>query len=200
VDGPLALRVAYPPPAATIAVTDSNFVFGQTGSGQAALTINGAPVQVAPNGAFLAYLPVPRDGVYRLRGTKGTDTAAVEHRVTVPAAAVAPPPGARITSITPAGALAVLPGEWVEVSVRGTPAARVQLVLPDGSRLPLVESGAVAEMQAADDFRPAPLPVRPSTALYRAVVPATVPWLTRDTSVARPRLMGLTERALADRA
>jgi N-acetylmuramoyl-L-alanine amidase len=89
-------------------------------------------------------------------------------------------------------------GEWVEVRVRGTPGARVQLVLPDGSLVPLVESGAVAELQAADDFRAAPPAAgRPSTVLYSAVVPANAPWLSRDTAVARPRLLGLTERALA---
>ena len=36
------------------------------GSGRATLMINGAPVDVAPNGAFLAFLPVPQDGRYVL--------------------------------------------------------------------------------------------------------------------------------------
>jgi len=201
VDGPLQLSVVYPPAGARVAVRDSNFIFGATGSGQASLTINGAPVTVAPNGAFLAYLPVPPDGVYRLQAAKGTETAAMEQRVDVPAPTGPAPSGARITSITPAGALAVEAGEGVEVSVRGSPGARVQLVLPDGARVPLVESGALAEIEPADDFRAAPPAgsARPSTVLYHTVVPATMPWVARDTSVAQPRLGAITARALADR-
>ncbi|HEX3868162.1 MAG TPA: hypothetical protein VHV78_15470, partial [Gemmatimonadaceae bacterium] len=59
VEGALAPRLVYPTPGQHIGVRDSNFVFGTVGNGHATLTINGAPVTVAPNGAFLAYLPVP---------------------------------------------------------------------------------------------------------------------------------------------
>ena len=99
-DGPLRLEVGYPPEGSTIAVRDSNFIFGSTGSGQTQLTINGQSVQVAPNGGFLAYIPVPADGVYRLNATKGTETATLERRITVPAApaAAAATAAARITS------------------------------------------------------------------------------------------------------
>src|SRR5690606_23121287 len=66
-DGPLALDVVYPAEGARIATRDSTFVFGSTGTGRAQLTINGASVPVQPNGAFLAFLPVPVDGIYRFR-------------------------------------------------------------------------------------------------------------------------------------
>jgi N-acetylmuramoyl-L-alanine amidase len=59
VSGPLSLRVTYPDSLARIAVRDSNFLFGSTGTGDAGLTIDGTPVSVEPNGAFLAWLPVP---------------------------------------------------------------------------------------------------------------------------------------------
>src|SRR5512133_1868820 len=59
VDGPLAIRVVYPPAGATIQVRDSNFIFGTVGSGKATLTINGTPVPVVPNGSFIAFLPLP---------------------------------------------------------------------------------------------------------------------------------------------
>lgn len=59
VDGQLRINVIYPPPNHDLAVRDSNFILGSVGSGLAELTINGAPVQVQPNGAFLAWLPVP---------------------------------------------------------------------------------------------------------------------------------------------
>src|SRR5687768_15133090 len=57
--GPIALRVVYPPSGSQIATRDSNFIFGSVGSGTATLRINGRPVEVKPNGSFLAYLPVP---------------------------------------------------------------------------------------------------------------------------------------------
>src|SRR5690606_18220993 len=66
---------------------DSTFIYGSTATGEATLWINGDPVPVQPNGAFLAYLPVPADGVYRLRAVAGGETASLEVRVVVP-----PPP------------------------------------------------------------------------------------------------------------
>jgi N-acetylmuramoyl-L-alanine amidase len=59
VTGPLAPKLVFPEANQTIPVRDSNFIFGSVGNGHATVTINGAPVTVAPNGTFLAYLPVP---------------------------------------------------------------------------------------------------------------------------------------------
>src|SRR6185503_9297393 len=59
VEGPLNPKVVFPERNQAITVRDSNFVFGSVGNGHAKLTINGTPVPVAPNGTFLAYLPVP---------------------------------------------------------------------------------------------------------------------------------------------
>src|SRR5215213_4330941 len=43
VRGPLALRVAYPPPETVLQVRDSSFFFGTAGSGDARVTIDGQP-------------------------------------------------------------------------------------------------------------------------------------------------------------
>src|SRR5579872_3353453 len=59
VTGPPVIAVVYPRPGATVAVRDSNFILGSIGTGDATLTINNTPVHVEPNGAFLAWLPVP---------------------------------------------------------------------------------------------------------------------------------------------
>lgn len=77
VDGPLAVRVAYPAPNQLITSRDSNFIFGSVGSGRAQLTINGMPVKVAPNGAFLGYLANPAGATprYDIVATRGTDSA-----------------------------------------------------------------------------------------------------------------------------
>ena len=69
VNGPLAIDVVYPREGSNIAVRDSTFLFGNVGTGGATLRINGAPVPVEPNGAFLAFLPVPPDGVYRVEAS-----------------------------------------------------------------------------------------------------------------------------------
>ncbi|HTC23873.1 MAG TPA: hypothetical protein VK688_05890, partial [Gemmatimonadales bacterium] len=52
--GPLALTVVYPPADAVVDARDSSFLFGSAGTGAAQLTINGTPVRVWPNGAWLA--------------------------------------------------------------------------------------------------------------------------------------------------
>src|SRR5580765_2015739 len=77
VDGPLNIVTAFPKANDVISVRDSNFIFGVTGNGRAALTINGAPVPVAPNGTFLAYLPVPPPTAprYELVARTATDSS-----------------------------------------------------------------------------------------------------------------------------
>src|SRR6185295_5944844 len=63
VHGPLEIRIVYPSPTDVVAAEDSSFLFGSVGDGDATLSVNGRPVPVAPNGAFLAWLPFPRDSV-----------------------------------------------------------------------------------------------------------------------------------------
>jgi N-acetylmuramoyl-L-alanine amidase len=99
VNGPPAISVVYPHEGATIAVRDSNFILGSVGSGDATLTINGFPVHVEPNGAFLAWLPVPDSATsrYDLVAVEGTDTVRYTHPVKIALAdtvttVVAPPP------------------------------------------------------------------------------------------------------------
>ncbi|MCU0624736.1 MAG: hypothetical protein MUF53_12870, partial [Gemmatimonadaceae bacterium] len=144
--GPLAIRVVYPKPNDVISARDSNFMFGSVGSGDATLSINGTAVPVQPNGAFLAWLPVPA-GVparYDLVATRGADTARAVHLVRPPAP---------VTPWADTGRLAVQPGsvvpapgntgvyrgdEPIRVGVRTSATAEVTLVLADSSRLPLI--------------------------------------------------------------
>lgn len=85
VTGPIAIRVVYPREGQLIASRDSNFIFGSVGSGDVSLRINGFVVPVLPNGAFLAFLPLPgtSDAVYRLEVARGRDTVRATHRVTL---------------------------------------------------------------------------------------------------------------------
>ena len=88
--GSLTPRVVYPAANALIQSRDSNFIFGSTGNGHAALTINGATVHVWPNGAYLAFLPVPPADAprYDLVVAAGGDTA----RFTLPVRLLPPRP------------------------------------------------------------------------------------------------------------
>lgn len=109
-DAPIAIKTVFPEANQTIPVRDSNFVFGSVGNGHATLTINGTPVRVAPNGTFLAYLPVPPSTSprYELVAQNGADNA----RLTVPVKV----PGPR-TQLALTGPLVVDTGS---ASPRGT--------------------------------------------------------------------------------
>lgn len=99
-NGPLAIAVAYPHPGDARPRVDSTFIFGTVGTGAADLRIGGVPVQVAPNGAFLAYLPLPANGVWELEARAHGETV----RQTVAYRAPPPPPSAAPATASPAPA------------------------------------------------------------------------------------------------
>lgn len=150
--GPLAIRVVYPPDGAPIAARDSNFIFGSVGSGEAALLINGTPVAVAPNGSFLAFLPVPAGprATYEIVATQGADTARLTHRVLTPAPRIALSDAGPLvvdsTSLAPRGRLVLERWEPVRVSIRAPANALTELQLADGALVPMLpaDSNAVA--------------------------------------------------------
>jgi len=83
VTGPIVINVVYPKLGAVIQSRDSNFVLGSVGTGDATLTINGYPVSVRANGAFLGWLPVP-DSVtsrYDLVAIAGADTGRLSYPI-----------------------------------------------------------------------------------------------------------------------
>jgi len=86
VDGPIAIRIVYPQSGQTITSRDSNFIFGSVGSGKATLRINGTPVRVYPNGAFLAFLPNPPapSPRYELVAERGGESVRVTHSIAYP--------------------------------------------------------------------------------------------------------------------
>lgn len=145
--GPIALRVVYPPAGSTIATRDSNFIFGSVGSGGASLRLNGRPVEVKPNGSFLAFLPVPviegsTAAVYEVEVAQGSDTVRSQHRVLVPSEPRAlPSSGPAIVdsaSLSPGTRQVLTRWDPVRVSLRIATGARADLQLPDGARLPML--------------------------------------------------------------
>lgn len=142
VDGPLELRVSYPRAGTAISTRDENFIFGSAGDGDARVWINGTEVEVRANGAFLAFLPVPPDGVYRLRAVLDGQEEEIQVEVPIPPA---PPSGTAVidrASISPSGGWVALPGERIEAGFRGTPGGSAALVFADGNRVPLLEGVA----------------------------------------------------------
>lgn len=201
-DGPLALSLVYPPEAGEVTVRDATFVFGATGTRRARLVINGEAVRVEPNGAFLAFLPVPPDGVYRLEATVGDERAELVRRVRVPPAPPTPAPGQALIvegSLVPHGAWVALPGEPIEVGFRGTAGGEAALVFSGGTRVPLVEQSAVVEVpwgrRVFGPVPPAPGPPAPGLADYRGFF-AGRPLVAADVGVPRPTLAPLAEAAL----
>lgn len=152
--GALALRVTYPVAGATVDATDSTFLLGTTGVGDAELTINGAPVQVWPNGAWIAWVGLPPDSAMRfeLRARTPRDTAVLIHEVRR-TPRYAPPSGASVwidsTALLPRGRVWADPGEYLTLSARAVPGASVRLRLPDGTYLPLVPDPAPADAPEA---------------------------------------------------
>lgn len=196
VDGPLRLDIVYPSDSAVIATPDSTFVFGSTGSGRAVLRINGANVPVAPDGAFLAFLPVPPDGVYRMQATKGAERASLDRVVVVPPPPSVPDTGAVIlrATIEPRGAIALPPGEPVDVRFRGTAGGQAAIHLPDGAVYELTERPLVAGATVdAANFQRTPAGTESGprgVSEYAGTVPAGS-WVSADTTVREPALGGI---------
>ena len=165
VEGPLAIRIQYPDSGASIGAVDSNFIHGTVQHGRAALTINGAPVTVQPNGAFIAYLPVPspENPRYDIVASVGADTVRMTHHVRLAprrtAFAATGAPFVDSASVSPRGStLALRSEEPVRVSVRAAADARVW-VQWDKEQHPLV-NGATGPAPDVGDSVPEATPAR----------------------------------------
>jgi N-acetylmuramoyl-L-alanine amidase len=151
VDGPLEIRVVHPTPQTVRPAVVSSFIYGSVGTGEATLEINGRSVEVHPNGAFLAFLPLPADGRWQLVARRGEETATttVAYRTPpTPSPAPAPattafaaPRSARVTG----GADTLATGSEIAFG-RATPTAAYRWFFPRGAEL-------VATARRGDQFR-----------------------------------------------
>ena len=149
VTGPTRIVVQYPAEGATIEARDSTFLLGSVGTGDATFSINGRPVKVWPNGAWLAWVPIPVPPVgaapdtvtFRLEARSPRDSAVLDLKVRR-ALAWRPDsagPYIDLTSFVPTGVAWVPASEDLRLQVRGAPGAQATLVLADGSVVPLTE-------------------------------------------------------------
>ena len=148
VAGPRAeidLEIRYPPRLAVVS-PDSNFLFGSVGSGEATLEIDGNAIPVEPNGAFLAWLPVPEasrgdTAFYRFRVVEGADTVTAAFPIRRPPSG--PPPGAASPwTSTYEHERWYRPGDVLRVSIAGEAGAAVDLVA-GAERFPLDDTGVL---------------------------------------------------------
>ncbi|HXG43794.1 MAG TPA: N-acetylmuramoyl-L-alanine amidase [Gemmatimonadales bacterium] len=150
VRGPISLRVVYPQPTDLVDAGDSTFLFGSAGTGEAALTVNGFPVRVWPNGAWLAWVPIPPDSIltFHLVARTAADSASLEYSVRRAPRFL--PPGTPVwidsTSLSPRGPVWWPADEYLPVSVRATPGATVRLVQPGGRAVLLAPDRGPAEI------------------------------------------------------
>src|SRR5204863_7373 len=195
----LRITVVYPKTTDVVQSRDSAFLFGSAGRGDAVLTVNGTPVAVHPNGAWIAWLPLPDDTIapFRIVATAAGDSQVVEFK-----ARVAPrfhPPQGRAAwvdtlSFAPAGTLALPPGEGMRLAVRAAPGATVRLRTPSGTVVPLVRDplpGEPAWGERAFGTEPAGLRVPASPDRYVGWLPAQ--WLCADSAGAAARGCALLE-------
>jgi N-acetylmuramoyl-L-alanine amidase len=151
VHGPLRIDVVYPSADGVIDAQDSSFMFGTVGSGAAALTINGKPVPVWPNGAWLAWIPLPAGSpmqfelVARVASDSVRGIAADSASLLLEASRpprFEPPAGRAAwvdtTSFEPRGRVWWPRDEYLTLRVRAAEGAVVRMRLRDGSVVPLV--------------------------------------------------------------
>jgi len=151
----LHITVVYPAVTDIIQAYDSAFLFGSVRGGSGGpvhLGINGQSVPVLPNGAWIAWLPLPEDTVARfLIAATGGGPDSSRFVYTARIAPQFRPPSRRpvwidTTSFTPAGTVALPVGEGIPLSVQVTPGASVRLLLPWGSSVPLVPDTLAPEL------------------------------------------------------
>lgn len=151
--GPLRIQVVYPPPDAVVRAKDSSFLLGSVGTGDATLTINGYPVKVWPNGAWLAWIPMPPDSLMRFHLVATTPAESVELDYDVRRGGWSPLPAPGLwldsTSLAPRGRVWWPASEYLTLSARASEGAQVRMVLSDGSVVPLLPQSRLEEIPEA---------------------------------------------------
>ena len=140
----------YPAPDGVVAAKDSSFLYGSTGTGEARLWINGAPVRVWPNGAWLAWVALPPDSLMRFRIFARTATDSADLDYPLRRAGWTPPLGTALwldsASLAPRGRVWWPASEYLTLSVRASEGASVRLRLPNGATVPLLPQPRLEEV------------------------------------------------------
>jgi N-acetylmuramoyl-L-alanine amidase len=153
---PIGLRVVYPALQDVVRVRDSSFLLGSVASGDVRLTINGSPVRVWPNGAWLAWIPFPPDSVmhFRIEARLERDSSILVYPVRrdrryLPGEVRAGRAWVDSMSLFPYGQVWVPPTEYITFSARVAEGSDVRLHLPDGAVVRLLPQRQPGEVLPA---------------------------------------------------
>ncbi len=145
------ITVQYPQEKMTVARgAKSIFIFGQVNlPAPVILDINGTTVPVYDNGAFLTFLPVtPGDFTFVLTATNLETTAQAVRHITVPGTDIEKyyaKASFDQETVFPKNPVEMLPGDTLDLYVRGTPGTQVMATLSglkNGKNILLKEDGA----------------------------------------------------------
>ena len=115
------INFVYPADGAALPAVQKTFVFGNVSPATVPFTVNGERVEVHSNGGFIAYLPVsPGDFFFKGELADGT-TAQRRLSVRVPAEQRSSTAAVSLEFTAGAADSEVLPGDYVRVSLYGTP-------------------------------------------------------------------------------
>ena len=141
----IGLHVVYPAPDDLVRVRDSSFLLGSVASGGVRLTINGTPVKVWPNGAWLAWIPFPPDSVIPFKIEARTERDSVVLIYPVRRDPRYLPGEARVgqvwidsVSLSPQGQSWLPSSEYLTLSARAAEGANVRVWLPGGTMVRLL--------------------------------------------------------------
>lgn len=142
---PTGLKVVYPAPTDVVSVRDSSFLFGSVASAATKVTINGSPVRVWPNGAWLAWIPFPAETLmqFTIQATTASDTSILVYPVRRDRASL--PREVRVgaawidsVSLLPQGQVWITRGEYFTLSARAAEGSDVRVRLADGRQVRLL--------------------------------------------------------------
>ena len=145
VPDPIGLKVVYPDTDDVVRVRDSSFLFGSVASGHTRITINGTPVRVWPNGAWLAWLPFPPDTVmqFKIEARLAGDSTVLVYPVRrdrryLPGEVASGDAWIDSISLAPQGQVWLPSNEYVSLSARAAEGSDVRVRFPGGEIIRLV--------------------------------------------------------------
>jgi N-acetylmuramoyl-L-alanine amidase len=145
VQDPIGLRVIYPALTDVVRARDSSFLFGSVTDGKTRVRINGEPVRVWPNGAWLAWIPFPPDTLmqFTIEARDGQDSAVLVYPVrrdrgSLPREIREGSAWIDSVSLSPQGQVWLPRNEYLTLSTRAAEGADVRLRLPGGSTVRLL--------------------------------------------------------------
>ncbi len=131
-------------------------MFGSVASGNTRLTINGHPVKVWRNGAWLAWIPFPRDTLmqFRIDARTPTDSSVLLYQVrrdrgTLPREIRVGGAWIDSVSLSPQGQVWLPRNEYLTLSTRAAEGSEVRVRFPDGRRVRLLPQKQTEEVLPA---------------------------------------------------